>query len=961
MGAGIIGFEVDLRIDAELLRDHHRRRRLRLRRQQRHDADGQPDHRRADRRNVGPGVRPYASGGIGLLRTNVSGGDLFDDLSTNELGVNVGAGAHVFFSDNVGMRGDIRYFRSLQDDDDDDDCSTCGLRRLRLLARHRRRDVPVRRLSSDLTSCDAMSAPFCGHTRGPVEHDTHRMRPLDRELTKRRARLTPRLPSPGIKKNRARTARLFDLLTDEAYYAQPIALRHPIVFYEGHLPGLQPEHAGEEGARAAGRRRRARAAVRARHRSRRSRRRSDGRRSRGPIAHEVRAFVEAADALVIDALAHADLDVPGHPLLDGAAGGLHDPRARGDAPGDAALHVASAAVRRRSARPRTTAVDHRRLPVRRTRDRRSRRARVRLGAAPGEIPFGWDNEFGPLDVDVDGVSRSIAATSPTPSFCEFVEAGGYSQRDWWTPDDWHWLSRARHPASVVLGARRRRVVLARHVRADAAAARVAGLRQPGRSDAPTRAGADGGCRPRPSISARPTDRRATSRASIPGATTRRRRARRVRLRELGAAAGRHASRGRSPRGASTISSATAGSGPSTIFAPFPGFVAEPVLSGILRRLLRRIALRDEGRVAGDGARAAAADVPQLVPPALSVRLRDVPLRAGGRVTRAGRAPSSATRRGGVARRRRPLLPDADAAAAAVARALRRARVGALRRDLPAAVVSGHARRAPPDRRASRRDPRAPRASPIGSSSSAAATARSSICCSARRHAAARRSRRIDLVDVSASALAAAAALGRRRSRPSSSSRTQARYEDGLARVARHARRGERCCVLFLGSNIGNFDPPGAAAFLATIRAGAGARRRAADRRRPGEARARPAARLRRSARRHRRVQPEPARADQSRAGRDFDLDGFDHRAVWNAADSRVEMHLVSRAPPARRHPGRRLVARLRRRARRSGRRAPTSTTATAFDAMLSVAAFSTSRRWIDGEGRFLLTVARAET
>src|SRR5918994_6796372 len=40
------------------------------------------------------------------------------------------------------------------------------------------------------------------------------------------------------KKNRARTAQLFDLLTDSAYYAQPISLRHPIVFYEGHLPAF---------------------------------------------------------------------------------------------------------------------------------------------------------------------------------------------------------------------------------------------------------------------------------------------------------------------------------------------------------------------------------------------------------------------------------------------------------------------------------------------------------------------------------------------------------------------------------------------------------------------------------------------------------------------------------------------------------------------------------------------------
>ena len=40
------------------------------------------------------------------------------------------------------------------------------------------------------------------------------------------------------RRNRARSRALFDLLTDDAYYEQPIALRHPIVFYEGHLPAF---------------------------------------------------------------------------------------------------------------------------------------------------------------------------------------------------------------------------------------------------------------------------------------------------------------------------------------------------------------------------------------------------------------------------------------------------------------------------------------------------------------------------------------------------------------------------------------------------------------------------------------------------------------------------------------------------------------------------------------------------
>src|SRR6059058_4626216 len=40
------------------------------------------------------------------------------------------------------------------------------------------------------------------------------------------------------RRNRARSRALFDLVDDEAYYTKPIALRHPIVFYEGHLPAF---------------------------------------------------------------------------------------------------------------------------------------------------------------------------------------------------------------------------------------------------------------------------------------------------------------------------------------------------------------------------------------------------------------------------------------------------------------------------------------------------------------------------------------------------------------------------------------------------------------------------------------------------------------------------------------------------------------------------------------------------
>lgn len=70
----------------------------------------------------GSGIRPYASAGLGVIRTAISSGtDLFDDLSTNDLGVNFGGGINAQFNDNIGVRGDVRYFRSLQDDEPDND------------------------------------------------------------------------------------------------------------------------------------------------------------------------------------------------------------------------------------------------------------------------------------------------------------------------------------------------------------------------------------------------------------------------------------------------------------------------------------------------------------------------------------------------------------------------------------------------------------------------------------------------------------------------------------------------------------------------------------------------------------------------------------------------------------------------------------------------------------------------
>jgi len=63
-------------------------------------------------------VRPYVVGGVGLIRTNVGDvGDLFDAQSKNDFGFDVGGGVMGFFNNNVGLRGDVRYFRSFQGGD----------------------------------------------------------------------------------------------------------------------------------------------------------------------------------------------------------------------------------------------------------------------------------------------------------------------------------------------------------------------------------------------------------------------------------------------------------------------------------------------------------------------------------------------------------------------------------------------------------------------------------------------------------------------------------------------------------------------------------------------------------------------------------------------------------------------------------------------------------------------------
>jgi hypothetical protein len=70
---------------------------------------------------TGGGIRPYASGGLGLIKTRIDDPDDLFELNSTDWGLNVGGGVAGFFSDNIGLQGDVRYFRSLQDNEPDDE------------------------------------------------------------------------------------------------------------------------------------------------------------------------------------------------------------------------------------------------------------------------------------------------------------------------------------------------------------------------------------------------------------------------------------------------------------------------------------------------------------------------------------------------------------------------------------------------------------------------------------------------------------------------------------------------------------------------------------------------------------------------------------------------------------------------------------------------------------------------
>lgn len=62
-------------------------------------------------------LRPYLTGGGGLFRVSSAESQFFNSVSSNDFALNFGGGVMAFFTEHVGVRFDVRYFRTLTDDD----------------------------------------------------------------------------------------------------------------------------------------------------------------------------------------------------------------------------------------------------------------------------------------------------------------------------------------------------------------------------------------------------------------------------------------------------------------------------------------------------------------------------------------------------------------------------------------------------------------------------------------------------------------------------------------------------------------------------------------------------------------------------------------------------------------------------------------------------------------------------
>ncbi|HEU5161959.1 MAG TPA: SUMF1/EgtB/PvdO family nonheme iron enzyme, partial [Thermoanaerobaculia bacterium] len=239
--------------------------------------------------------------------------------------------------------------------------------------------------------------------------------------------------------NRRRSRELFAMIPDEAYHERPIPLRHPIVFYDGHFPAFNVNTLAKKGHGLAGvddaletlfergidpgtTDEAARATI-----------------QKWPERDRILEYGARADALFERLVSEAPLENDRPAMRRGEAIWTsleHE-----------AMHHETLLYIFHALDPAKKTMPERRLapPPGGGRDARTARARIhvpagttRLGADRDEIPFGWDNEFNAVEIEVPAFE--IDRTNVTNGeYLEFVEAGGYRDQELWSDGAWRWI------------------------------------------------------------------------------------------------------------------------------------------------------------------------------------------------------------------------------------------------------------------------------------------------------------------------------------------------------------------------------------------------------------------------------------------------------------------------------------------------------------------------------------------
>lgn len=237
-----------------------------------------------------------------------------------------------------------------------------------------------------------------------------------------------------------RTERIFQLIAPDAYYERPIALRHPINFYEGHLaafiwntlfrrvlnmPSFNPafDRLFERGIDPA-----SSAAARAMSID------------QWPDRESVRAYKHIIHQRLFDYLDTADFEEPSHPLL--AQGEVlfllleHELMHQ-----ETLLYMLHELPHRLKMKPPDYCLpDDRKMLS-------SAMVFIPAGTAilgmefvqgkPREFDFAWDNEMPRRSVDVGPFAMDVHNVT-NGQFLEFIEAGGYERQEYWMPEHWRW-------------------------------------------------------------------------------------------------------------------------------------------------------------------------------------------------------------------------------------------------------------------------------------------------------------------------------------------------------------------------------------------------------------------------------------------------------------------------------------------------------------------------------------------